>query len=131
MAKIFTYRGKTAEQLALLDMNVVAALMPARTRRHIKRGFTEQEKKLMEKIQATKAGKYKKPIETHCREFPILPVMFNLTIKVYNGKEFIPVIVTPEMMGFRLGDFAFTIKEVKHGGPGIGATRGSKFLSVK
>lgn len=131
MAKIFTYRGKTAEELAALDMNAIAALLPARTRRHIKRGFTEQEKKLLEKIQAAKAGTYKKPIETHCREFPILPIMFNLTIKVYNGKEFVPVIVTPEMMGFRLGDFAFTIKEVKHGGPGIGATRGSKFLSVK
>ena len=131
MAKIFTYRGKTAEELAALDMNAVAALLPARTRRHIKRGFTEQEKKLLEKIQAAKAGTYKKPIETHCREFPILPIMFGMTIKVHNGKEFIPVTVTAEMIGFRLGDFAFTIKEVKHGGPGIGATRGSKFLSVK
>lgn len=131
MAKIFTYRGKTAEELAALDITTLMALLPSRTRRHIKRGYTEQEKKLFKKIQAAKAGKYKKPIETHCREFPILPIMFGMEIKVYNGKEFIPVIVTPEMMGYRLGDFAYTIKEVKHGGPGIGATRGSKFLSVK
>lgn len=131
MPKVFTYRGKTAEELAALDMPALLLLLPSRTRRHIKRGFTEQEKKLFKKIQAAKAGKYKKPIETHCREFPILPIMFGMEIKVYNGKEFIPVAVIPEMIGLRLGDFAYTIKEVKHGGPGIGATRGSKFLSVK
>jgi small subunit ribosomal protein S19 len=131
MAKIFTYKGKTAQELAQLDLDKLAELLPARVRRHIKRGFTEQEKKLFKKIQAAKEGKYKKIIETHCREFPILPIMFNLTIKVHNGKEFVPVTITPEMMGFRLGDFAYTIKDVKHGGPGIGATRGSKFLSVK
>jgi small subunit ribosomal protein S19 len=131
MPKIFTYRGKTAEELAALDITALIALMPSRTRRHIKRGYTEQEKKLFKKIQAAKAGKYKKSVETHCREFPILPIMFGMEIKVYNGKEFIPVAVVPEMIGYRLGDFAYTIKEVKHGGPGIGATRGSKFLSVK
>jgi small subunit ribosomal protein S19 len=131
MAKIFTYRGKTAEELVALDLPTLLPLLPARVRRHLKRGLTEQEKKFLEKINAAKAGKYKKPLETHCRELPILPVMFNLTIKLHNGKEFIPILVTPEMMGFKLGDFAFTIKEVKHGGPGIGATRGSKFLSVK
>ncbi len=131
MAKIFTYKGKTAEELSALEITALLPLLPARTRRHIKRGFTEQEKKLFKKIQAAKVGKYKKPIETHCREFPILPIMFGMTIKVYNGKEFIPVLVAPEMMGLRLGDFSYTIREVKHGGPGIGATRGSKFLSVK
>ncbi len=131
MAKIFTYRGKTAEELAALDTAAIAALLPSRTRRHMKRGFTEQERKLFKKIQAAKAGKYKKPIKTHCREFPILPIMFGMEIKVHSGKEFTPVLITPEMMGYRLGDFAYTIKEVKHGGPGIGATRGSKFLSVK
>ena len=131
MPKIFTYRGKTAEELAALELNALLPLLPAKTRRHIKRGFTEQEKKLYKKIQAVKAGKYKKAVETHCREFPILPIMFGMEIKVHNGKEFIPIASAPEMMGYRLGDFAITIKEVKHGGPGIGATRGSKFLSVK
>ena len=131
MVKIFTYKGKTAEELAKLDISAYAQLMPARIRRSLKRGFTEQEKKLLGKIMKAKEGKYKKIIKTHCREMPILPVMFGMKISVHNGKEFVPVSVTEEMVGNRLGDFTLTCKDVKHGGPGIGATRGSKFLSVK
>lgn len=131
MAKIFTYRGKTEEELAKLDMNTLSQLFSARARRNIKRGFTEQEKKLLKKINRAKEGKYKKQIETHCREMPILPIMFNMKIAVHNGKEFVLVQVTPEMIGNKLGDFVLNCKEVKHSGPGIGATRGSKFMSVK
>jgi len=131
MAKIFTYRGKTEEELATLDISSLSQLLPSRARRNIKRGFTEQEKRLLKKITKAKEGKYKKQIKTHCREMPILPVMFNLKIAVHNGKEFVPVTVTSEMIGNKLGDFVLNCKEVKHSGPGIGATRGSKFLSVK
>jgi small subunit ribosomal protein S19 len=131
MAKIFTYKGKTEEELSKLDVAAVAQILPARVRRTLKRGFTESEKKLLKKINSAREGKYKKQIKTHCREMPILPAMFGMKINVHNGKEFVQVAVTPEMIGLRLGDFAITIKEVKHSGPGIGATRGSKFLSVK
>ena len=131
MAKIFTYRGKTEQELAALDLNAFALLVPSRVRRVLKRGFTEQEKKLLEKIMAAKAGTYKKPIRTHCREMPILPVMFGMKIAVHNGKEFILVNVIAEMVGNRLGDFVLNSKDTVHGGPGIGATRGSKFMSVK
>lgn len=131
MVKIFTYRGKTEQELAALDLNAFAQLVPSRVKRVLKRGFTEQEKKLLAKIMKSKEGKYKKQIKTHCREMPILPVMFGMRIAVHNGKEFIPVIVTAEMVGNRLGDFVLNSKDTVHGGPGIGATRGSKFLSVK
>jgi ribosomal protein S19 len=50
---------------------------------------------------------------------------------VFNGKEWINVIVTPEMIGKRLGDFSIAIKRVRHSAPGIGATRGSKHIPLK
>ncbi|MEM7818176.1 MAG: 30S ribosomal protein S19, partial [Candidatus Aenigmatarchaeota archaeon] len=104
----------------------------ARVRRKIlKRGFTEQEKKFLEKIKEIKQKNPNKFIKTHLRQMPILPIMVGLTIGVHNGKEFVPVKIRPEMIGRRLGEFSITIKEVKHSGPGIGATRGTKFLSVK
>jgi small subunit ribosomal protein S19 len=132
MAKIFTYRGKTAEELQKLGLNELAKLLPARQRRNIKRGFTPEQKKLLVKVEAAKAGKYKKPIKTHCRDLTIIPQMFGLKISVHNGKEFVPIDITPEMIGWTLGDFVMTTRfDVKHGGPGIGATRGSKFISVK
>ncbi|MGB9675087.1 MAG: 30S ribosomal protein S19 [Candidatus Nanoarchaeia archaeon] len=135
MAKVFTYRGKTAEEIAKLDLAAYAELVPARVRRFIKRalkrGWTREEKALLKKIAAMREGKRTKLIKTHCREMPILPIMFGLKIAVHNGKEFVPIQITPEMVGTRLGDYVLNCKEVKHGGPGIGATRGSKFLSVK
>lgn len=132
MPKIFTYRGKTAEELQKMGLNELAKLLPARQRRNIKRGFTPEQKKLLVKIDAAKAGKYKKPIRTHCRDMTILPQMFGLKISIHNGKEFVPIDIIPDMVGWTLGDFVMTTRfDVKHGGPGIGATRGSKFISVK
>ena len=48
--KEFTYRGKTLEELKKLSLNEVAALMPARQRRTLKRDLTEQQKILLKKI---------------------------------------------------------------------------------
>jgi small subunit ribosomal protein S19 len=70
-------------------------------------------------------------IKTHCRETVILPEMNGLTIHVYNGKEFIPVEITPEKLGHRLGEFAMTNKKVVHGIPGIGASRSSMYVPLK
>jgi len=44
-------------------------------------------------------------IETHCRDAIILPEMVGKTIKVYSGKEFIPVTIIEEMIGHYLGEF--------------------------
>ena len=61
----------------------------------------------------------------------ILPLMVGKTINVYNGKEFVAVRVTTEMLGHRLGEFALTRKRVQHHAPGVGATRSSQALSVR
>ena len=49
----------------------------------------------------------------------------------HNGKEFVPLLISDEMIGHFLGEFALTRKLVSHSAPGIGATRSSASLSVK
>jgi len=127
MAKEFVFQGKTKEDLKKMGLNEFAQMLKSRARRVIKRGFTEDEKKLLEKVR--ESGK--KPIKTHTREMLIIPEMMDKTIQVHNGKEFVPVNITIEMLGHRLGEFVMTRREVKHGGLGVGATRSSKHMSVK
>jgi len=124
--KEFTYKGKTEAQLKELSIKQYAEIIPSRARRKIKRGFTDQEKILIRKIE-----KNEKNIETHCRDMIIIPIMFGKTIKIYNGKEFFPLVVTAEMAGHVLGEFALTRRSVAHNAPGIGATRSSDALSVR
>ena len=129
----FKLRGYTLEELQKMSLQDLALkIFDSRVRRKIlKRGLTEQERKFLEKIRKIKQKNPNKFIKTHLRQMIILPEMVGLTIGVHNGKEFVPVKIRPEMIGRRLGEFSIPIKEVKHGGPGIGATRGTKFLSVK
>ena len=124
--KEFTYRGKTSDELTKLSLNEFALLLPSRQRRSLKRGFTDQQKQLLKKIKNNE-----KNIETHCRDFIILPEMIGKTIKVHQGKEFVPVMIEPDMIGHCLGEFALTRRRVEHSAPGIGATRSSASLSVK
>ena len=123
--KEFTYRGKTLEELKKMDIKDLINLLPARERRSIKRGFTEQEKILMEKL------KKKDNIKTHCRNLIIFPEIIGKKIRIYNGKEFIMTAIEPEMIGHRLGEFVLTRKGVNHSAPGVGATKSSSNISVK
>jgi small subunit ribosomal protein S19 len=89
---------------------------------------------LLEKIREAKevlrkGGSVK--VKTHVRDMIILPEMVGLTIFVHNGKEFVPVEIKPEMIGHYLGEFAITNKPVKHGTPGIGASRSSMYVPLK
>ncbi len=124
--KEFTYKGKTIEELKKMSLNELAQLLTSRQRRSLKRGLTEQQKILLKKLRLNK-----KNIETHCRDIIIVPEIIGATIKVYSGKEFVPVLIEPDMIGHRLGEFVLTRKKVQHSAPGIGATRSSASLSVK
>ena len=124
--KEFTYRGKSLEEIKKLSITQLAELLPARQRRKIKRGFTEQEKTLLKKIRANESN-----IKTHCRDMIVLPEMIGLTIKIHNGKEFTMVIIQPEILGHYFGEFTQNRKRITHSAPGIGATRSSGALSVK
>jgi len=126
--KEFRFRGYTLEELQKMSLAELAELFTARVRRHLKRGLTEQEKKLLEKIRKTPQDKF---IKTHCRDMIILPEMVGRTIGVHNGKEFVPVKIMPEMIGHRLGEFALTRKPVQHSGPGVGASKSTKHIGRK
>ena len=63
---------------------------------------------VLKKVQAAKKANDNKPIKTWSRRSTILPDMIGLTFNVHNGKNFIPVYVTEEMVGHKLGEFAPT-----------------------
>jgi len=111
-----------------MSLEEFAKLLPSRERRTVLRNTEAIEKFLRRCEKKIKKGK---PIRTHLREMVIVPKMIGMTIHVHNGKEFIPVKITEEMLGHRLGEFALTRKKVEHGAPGIGATRSTAFLAVK
>jgi len=126
MVKIFTYRGKTLEELKELSMDEFVKLLPARQRRSLKRGMTVQQKRLLERIRTKE-----KAVKTHVRSLIILPEMVDKRVLVHNGKEWVAVDIKPEMIGYRLGEFALTRKTVRHSSPGVGATKSSKFMPLK
>jgi len=123
--KEFIYRGKTLEELKAMSVKEFASLMTARKRRTLLREQPEAHQIFMRKIEA------RNTVKTHCRDVVIVPQMAGKTVKVHNGKEFVPVMIEPDMIGHTLGEFAPTRKRVMHHAPGIGATRSSASLSVK
>jgi len=82
--------------------------------RSLKKGPYIDEKLLM-KIQKLKQGD-KTIIKTWSRDSMISPEMIGFSIGVHNGREHIPVQISEEMVGHRLGEFAKTRKFIKHGG---------------
>ncbi|WP_254271823.1 30S ribosomal protein S19 [Haloarcula marina] len=128
----FSFRGHTLDELQAMELDEVAELLPARQRRSIKRGLTEEKQKLLEKArEAEEEATANNPIRTHLRDMPVLPEMVNLTFAVHNGQSFERVKVEPEMLGHYLGEFQLTRTSVEHGQAGIGATRSSKFVPLK
>lgn len=134
MPKIFMYRGYTFEQLQSMSMDEFINLLPSRQRRSLHRGLTSEQRTLLEKIRKAKEAIRKGSdmiVKTHVRDMTILPEMVGLTILVHNGKEFVSVEIKPEMIGHYLGEFAITNRPVKHGTPGIGASRSSMYVPLK
>ncbi|MFC6864673.1 30S ribosomal protein S19 [Halomicroarcula sp. GCM10025817] len=128
----FSFRGHTLDELQDMELDEVAELLPARQRRSITRGLTEEKHKLLEKARdAEEEATANNPIRTHLRDMPVLPVMVGLTFAVHNGQDFERVKVEPEMLGHYLGEFQLTRTSVEHGQAGIGATRSSKFVPLK
>lgn len=63
---------------------------------------------LLKKVEAAVANKDKKPIKTWSRRSTVFPEMVGLTIAVHNGRQHVPVYVTEDMVGHKLGEFAAT-----------------------
>ncbi len=130
MARIYTFRGKTGEEVKKLTMDQYLQMLTSRQRRAYKRMGLSY-KRLVEKVNTAQKEGSTKTIKTDTREAVILPSWLGMKFGVHNGKEFKEMVITEEMLGHRLGEFSFTTKRVQHSAPGVRATRGSKFLAVK
>ncbi len=134
MPKEFSYRGHSLNSLEGMSMDEFINLLPSRQRRSLQRGLTPEQRILLEKLrearEAQKQGK-EVSLKTHVRDLIILPEMVGVKIQIHNGKEFVAVDIKPEMIGHYLGEFAITNKPVRHGTPGIGASRSSMYVPLK
>lgn len=131
MVKIFNFKGKSAEELQKISNDELFSLLNSRQRRSLKRGLSDNKKKLIAEIKLAKEGKNKNTIKTHQRDLIILPSMVGVTISVFSGKEFTPIMISSEMIGHYLGEYVITNKRVSHGAPGVGASRSSLYVPLK
>jgi small subunit ribosomal protein S19 len=134
MPKEFSYRGHSLNSITGMSMDEFINMLPSRQRRSLQRGLTPEQRILLEKLRAAKeAQKQGKEVslKTHVRDLIILPEMVGAKIAVHNGKEFVAIDIRPEMIGHYLGEFAITNKPVRHGTPGIGASRSSMYVPLK
>ena len=83
--------------------------------RSLKKGPFADES-LMKKIEKLNAENKKDVVKTWSRRSTIFPDFVGHTIAVHNGKEFIPVYITEEMVGHKFGEFALTRKAGGHAG---------------
>jgi small subunit ribosomal protein S19 len=63
---------------------------------------------LLMKVEAARANNDKRPIKTWSRRSMVIPDMVGLTIAVHNGRDHIPIYITENMVGHKLGEFALT-----------------------
>ena len=63
---------------------------------------------LLKKIETSRNTNDKRPIKTWSRRSMVMPQMVSLTIAVHNGKQHVPILITENMVGHKLGEFAAT-----------------------
>lgn len=135
MPREFHYRGFSLTDLQAMSMDEFIRLLPSRQRRSLQRGLSQEQRKLLENIRKVREDQENTQktivIKTHTRDMVILPEMVGVTLLVHNGKEFTPLEIKPEMIGHYLGEFAITNRPVRHGVPGIGASRSSMYVPLK
>lgn len=130
--KEFTYKGLTIEQMKAQPEQQFVSLLTSRARRTLRRGYDKATQKFLGKIsQPGNPAQAGKPARTHNRQVIVLPNMVGSTVGIYNGKEFVRIDLAPSMVGCRFGELVMTRKRVRHSSPGIGATRGSKYVSLR
>ena len=128
MAKEIIYRGKTIEELKQLDTREFAKLTESKPRRAILKQTSSIESFIKK---CEELSKQKKQIKTHLRDLVVVPKMVGHKILIHNGKQFLEIELTIEMLGHRLGEFALTRQKVKHGAAGLGATKSSMAKATK
>ena len=76
---------------------------------------------LLKWVYRAKEGAHKGPIKTWSRRSTVIPDMVGLTFAVHNGKKFLPVFISENMVGHKLGEFSPTRTFSRHGGDKAGA----------
>jgi len=105
------FRGENVEELRGVDIREFAKLVKARARRTLLRNYDVVDAFVQKCERCVARGK---AIRTHDRTIIVVPRLVGMTIGVHNGKLFEKVVVTYEMLGHRLGEFAMTRKIAKH-----------------
>ena len=102
-----TRKNKRTNSMIVRRRNAKSAQGNRDMARSIKKGpFVDHH--LIDKVEAARATSDKRPIKTWSRRSTILPDFVGLTIAVHNGKQHIPVYITENMVGHKLGEFAHT-----------------------
>ncbi len=83
--------------------------------RSVKKGYFIEQRLLARVVAMNETGK-KQPVRTWSRASTIVPEMVGHNIAVYNGKKFVPVFITENMVGRKLGEFSPTRTFKSHGG---------------
>ena len=71
---------------------------------------------LLRKLQRQQGGGKKEPVKTWSRRSTITPDFVGITISVHDGRKHVPIFITENMVGYKLGDFASTRTFKRHGG---------------
>ncbi len=127
MPKNFMYRGRSVDDLKAMSMDEFINLLPSRMRRSLRRGLSNEQRIVLERLRQDNG----KPIKTHARDMVVLPEMIGKIILVHSGQAFVEIRINEKMLGHYLGEFVITNKLVRHGKPGIGASRSSMYIPLK
>ena len=129
------YRGVELDKLLEMNTEQVVQLMNARQKRRFKHGIHGKYDRLIKKLRIAKKeaviGEKPKGVKTHLRNAIIVPEMCGSIVDVYGGKYWNPVEVKADMVGSYLAEYSMTYKPIRHGKVGVGATRSSKFTSLR
>jgi len=124
--KEFLYRGFTMDELRAMSFDEILGILPSRARRTYLRGLNYEQQLLFDKLKDAE-----EPVRTHRRDLPVIPQFVGKKLSIYNEKEFKEFEIKPEMIGHFIGEFVLTRRPPVHSGPGVGATRSSKFMPLK
>ena len=129
------YRGIELDKLLEMSQESVVKLMKSRAQRRFRHGMHGKYDRLIKKLREAKKkavpGEKPPGVKTHLRNAIIVPEMCGSVVDVYGGKYWNPVEVKAEMIGHFLAEYSMTYKPIRHGKVGVGATRSSKFTSLR
>ncbi len=129
------YRGHEVESLLKFKPADLVKLMKARQRRRYARKIPARYERFLKKVRKSVKecpyGEKPKPVKTHLRNLIVTPEMAGSVVECYGGKYWNNIEVKADMIGHYLAEFSLTYKPIRHGKVGVGATRSSKFTSLK